>query len=56
MPDEQRELVRGYYFEEESIAALAEHLDRGVEAIYKSLQRTRQSLHQCIERKLQTEG
>jgi RNA polymerase sigma-70 factor (ECF subfamily) len=55
LPDEQRQLVRGYYFDEESIDALAGHLGRGAESIYKSLQRIRQALHQCIERKLQQE-
>ena len=55
LPAEQRRLVRGYYFEEESIEALAVSLGRGAEAVYKALQRTRQALHQCIERKLQTE-
>ena len=55
LPDDQRQLVRGYYFEEENIDTLAAHLNRGTEAIYKSLQRIRQTLHQCIERKLQTE-
>jgi RNA polymerase sigma-70 factor (ECF subfamily) len=55
LPEEQRRLVRGYYFDEESIEALAGQLGRGTEAIYKSLQRIRQALHQCIERKLQQE-
>ena len=56
LPDEQHQLVRGYYFDEESIDALAAYRGRGTEAINKSLQRIRQALHQCIERKLQTEG
>ena len=55
LPEEQRRLVRGYYFDEESIERLSGRLSRGAEAIYKSLQRIRQSLHQCIERKLQQE-
>jgi RNA polymerase sigma-70 factor (ECF subfamily) len=55
LPQDQRRLVRGYYFDDESIEALARSLGRGTEAIYKSLQRSRQALHQCIERKLQTE-
>jgi RNA polymerase sigma-70 factor (ECF subfamily) len=56
LQEEQRRLVRGYYFEEESIDALAASLGRGAEAVYKALQRTRQALHQCIERKLQAEA
>ena len=55
LSEEQRQLVRGYYFDEESIPALATRLGRNVEAIYKSLQRVRQALHECIERKLQQE-
>ncbi len=55
LPEDEHRLVRGYYFEDESIEALAASFGRGAEAIYKSLQRIRQALHQCIERKLQTE-
>lgn len=53
LPDEQHRLVRGYYFDEESIPAMGTRLGRGPEAIYKALQRVRQALHACIERKLQ---
>lgn len=56
LPDDQRELVRGYYFDDESIEALAARFGRGAEAIYKMLQRIRQALQQCIERKLQLES
>jgi RNA polymerase sigma-70 factor (ECF subfamily) len=55
LPEDQRRLVRGYYFDEASIDALAASLGRGAEAVYKALQRIRQALQQCIERKLQTE-
>lgn len=56
LPQDQRELVRGYYFDEESIETIATRLGRGAEGIYKSLQRARQALQQCIERKLQAEA
>jgi RNA polymerase sigma-70 factor, ECF subfamily len=56
LPAEQLALVRGYYFDEERIPALSQRLGRGEEAIYKALQRIRQALHQCIERKLQQEA
>lgn len=56
LPDEQLELVRGYYFEEEQVETLARRFSRGKEAVYKSLQRIRQALHECIERKLRTES
>ena len=55
LPEDQRRLVRGYYFDEVSVDALATSLGRGAEAVYKALQRIRQALQQCIERKLQTE-
>lgn len=54
--DDQRQLVRGYYFDNETIDALASRLGRGTDSIYKSLQRIRQALQQCIERKIQTES
>ena len=53
LPEAQRQLVRGYYFDEQNIEAMARSLGRGAEAIYKSLQRIRLALHQCIERKQQ---
>ncbi len=55
LPQDQRQLVYGYYFDEKGIETLAAIYGRGVEAVYKSLQRTRQALHQCIEKKLQAE-
>jgi len=55
LPKEQHQLVHGYYFEEQSVETLGANFGRGVEAVYKALQRTRQALHQCIETKLQAE-
>jgi RNA polymerase sigma-70 factor (ECF subfamily) len=51
LPSEQRGLIRGYYFDDESVNALAAKVGRSVDAIYKSLQRIRHSLQQCIDRK-----
>lgn len=56
LPREQRDLIQGYYFDEESIAHLGAKLQRGSEAIYKALQRIRATLHQCLERKLQPQS
>ena len=53
LPGDQHQLVRAYYFDEQSIEALALTFGRGTEAIYKSLQRIRRALQNCIERKLQ---
>lgn len=55
LQEDQRRLVRAYYFEDETIDSLASSFGRGAEAIYKALQRARQALHRCIEQKLQTE-
>jgi RNA polymerase sigma-70 factor (ECF subfamily) len=55
LPVDQRQLVFGYYFDDKSIDALAEIYGRGVEAIYKWLQRTRQALQHCIDKKVQAE-
>jgi RNA polymerase sigma-70 factor, ECF subfamily len=56
LPEDQRGLLRGYYFDDESIDTLAAGLSRSKEAIYKSLQRIRHGLQQCIERKVLAEA
>lgn len=53
LPEQHRELVRSYYFDGETIESLARRHGRGTEAIYKALQRIRQALHHCIQRKQQ---
>ena len=52
LPPEHRRLVTHYYFEEKSVAALADEHQRTVEAIYKLLQRIRQALLKCMQRKM----
>ena len=56
LPDDQHSLIRGYYFDEEPMESLAARLGRGSDALYKSLQRIRQALHICLERKLLSES
>jgi RNA polymerase sigma-70 factor, ECF subfamily len=56
LPMTQRVLVRGYYFEEQSVKSLAEQVGMTAEGIYKALQRARGTLLQCVERKLSTEN
>jgi RNA polymerase sigma-70 factor (ECF subfamily) len=56
LPVRQRELVRGYYFEERTVAELAARTGNSIEAIYKALQRIRAALLTCVERKLQAES
>jgi DNA-directed RNA polymerase specialized sigma24 family protein len=48
--------VRAYYFDDLSTTGLSERFGQNVEAIYKSLQRTRQALQKCIERKIMMEA
>jgi len=48
---EHRQVLGGYYVDDESVEALAARHRRSVEAIYKLLQRIRYALLDCIERK-----
>ncbi|MCE9630186.1 MAG: sigma-70 family RNA polymerase sigma factor [Planctomycetia bacterium] len=56
LPADQRSLIRGYYFDDDTVPGLAERLGRSVEAVYKSLQRIRQALEACIDSKAQLEA
>lgn len=56
LPDNQRELVEGYYFQRSSVESLAEQAQRTVDAVYKSLQRIRHQLRECIEHSSQEEA
>jgi RNA polymerase sigma-70 factor, ECF subfamily len=49
LPEEQRSIVEGYYYRRDGIEKLAESSGRTVAATYKTLQRVRQSLQQCVE-------
>ena len=50
LPDDQRALVEGYYYRRTGIAELAQATGRSAASTYKSLQRIRQALQDCIER------
>lgn len=50
LPPESRGILDGYYLEEESVEELARRHGRSVEAIYKTLQRVRRGLLECMER------
>jgi RNA polymerase sigma-70 factor (ECF subfamily) len=52
LPNTQKGVVAGYYFENQGVEALADRSHCSSEAIYKILQRSRKALLQCIERKL----
>jgi len=49
LPEEQRSLVQGYYYERVGIETLAERSSRSAAATYKMLQRIRHTLQQCVE-------
>ena len=49
LPEEQRTLVEGYYYERVGIDTLAERSNRSAAATYKMLQRIRHALQQCVE-------
>ncbi len=51
----QRALIQGYYHENRSVEWLAEQGGRTVEAVYKSIQRTRLDLQTCIQRQIRNE-
>lgn len=50
LPKVQQTVVEEYYFNDVSVERLAESSRRSVEAIYKSLQRIRSALSQCVQR------
>jgi RNA polymerase sigma-70 factor (ECF subfamily) len=52
LSSEHRHMLNGYYMGNEDVETLARRHGRSVEAIYKTLQRIRQALLECIERKL----
>jgi RNA polymerase sigma-70 factor, ECF subfamily len=49
LPEGQRSLVEGYYYERTSIERLAERSGRSATATYKMLQRVRHTLQLCVE-------
>ena len=53
--EKQRRLIHGYYHEGRSPQWLAEQGRGTVEAVYKSIQRTRRELKLCIERQTRRE-
>lgn len=56
LPAPQRELVRLRYQENCSVESIAQTQRRTLDAVYRALSRVRQTLHDCITRKLGQEG
>lgn len=55
LPDAQRSLIEGYYYERASIENLAQRSGRTEAATYKMLQRVRQSLQVCVKARIRPE-
>lgn len=55
LPPKQRATLDRYYAGEERVETIAQREGRSVEVIYKTLQRTRRALLECVERTLKTE-
>jgi RNA polymerase sigma-70 factor (ECF subfamily) len=55
LPEGQRSLVEGYYYERASVEALAHRSGRSEAATYKMLQRIRHALQLCVERQAKPE-
>jgi RNA polymerase sigma-70 factor (ECF subfamily) len=55
LPEGQRSLVEGYYYERVGIETLAQRSGRSEAATYKMLQRIRQALQVCVEGQIQPE-
>ncbi len=56
LPKLQHSLLKGYYYDDSSVEEQAEKSGKSVEAVYKSLQRTRHALMGCIEKRLDAEA
>ena len=56
LPEGQRSLVEGYYYERATIETLAQRTGRSEAATYKMLQRIRHALQACVEAYAKPEG
>jgi len=52
----QKDLIRAHYFDGLTVDELSNKFGRNTETLYKSLQRIRRGLHDCIKGKLAAEG
>ncbi len=55
LPEDQRDIIDGYYFRKAGIEMISRESSRSVDAIYKALQRIRRALRECIENTFQRE-
>ncbi len=55
LPQPQGELISGYYFHRKTVEELSVSIGKSVEAVYKTLQRVRRLLLDCVETSAQKE-
>lgn len=53
LPADRRDLVEAYYFRDEPVEGIAGEKGKTVAAVYKSLQRIRSALMDCVTRRLE---
>ena len=56
LPGDEQQIVRSYYYDRDSVGAVATATGRSIDAIYKALQRIRKALMACILRNMETDG
>lgn len=56
LPPGQHDLIQAYYYQRVEIETLASRTGRTAAALYKMLQRTRQTLQNCVENREQPEA
>lgn len=56
LSEKQRELIERRYDSQGTLQEFARETGQNANAVYKSLQRIRESLHQCIHHRLEKEG
>ena len=52
LSEPQKEMVNGYYRMEYAVSDLSQRTGQTIDAVYKSLQRIRRSLHDCVEARM----
>ncbi len=56
MPPADRDLLRRRYETGATIKSVAEAVGRSVEGMYKAMRRIHETLRDCVERKIKSEG
>ncbi|MEM7474303.1 MAG: sigma-70 family RNA polymerase sigma factor [Planctomycetota bacterium] len=56
LPEHNRRLIEKYYFDQKTVEEISSEVNRSVDALYKSLQRVRGILMQCVDSKMVEAG